>query len=191
MNKYLAFDCETGGQLEKDTSLLTVHFLVLDEKFEITAELPLVIRPNSGVYQLTAGAMAVNKIDIIEHDKIATSASDAGQKLRQFLIQHSNDGAIKLVPLGHNVYFDLAYVWEHLLGKLTFNKYCSYRILDTGVLAEALKAAGRLPDNNKGGLAFLVEHLGLKVEEYHTARGDTLMTVDVCKALIDLMRTYV
>ena len=104
---YVAFDNETGG-LTKDCSLLTSHFIIADEQLNVIEELGLVIKPNDHQpYRVQATALAVNKINLIEHDKVAITQSEAAQKLFLFLKKHSNNGQIKLIPIGHNVSFDI------------------------------------------------------------------------------------
>lgn len=181
--KYIALDCETGG-VTTDKSLLTVCFIVYDERFNRLDTLNLAIKPDDGEYRVTAEALKINHIDLATHDQTAITQSKAGGALREFLKKHSEDGKVKLIPVGHNVYFDLVFIWDNLLGKLEFQKYTSYRILDTGVVGQFLKTCGFIPDSVSGSLQSFVKHYGGQVIDAHTAEGDTLMTVDVLVAMI-------
>ena len=184
---YISLDCETGG-IGPEVSLLTVYLAVLDQNFEIMDELDLAIKPDNDIYNVTAEALSINKINLIEHQKVAISPGIAGGRLREFLIENSDNGKIKLTPLGHNVAFDLEKVYQNLLNKKEAQKYVSYRVLDTGSTGRALIVAGIIPDTVTGSLGSYVKHYGIKEGEYHTARADTLMTVEVMKAMISDIR---
>src|SRR6185437_1201091 len=115
--KYLAFDVESGGVTD-DHSLLSVYFAVIDEDLKtLHGELDMLIKPDDGNYVVTAGALVVNKIDLIEHDKVAIKESAAGTMLYNFLKTHAPDGTTKLTPLGHNIAFDVQFIKKHLLNK--------------------------------------------------------------------------
>lgn len=185
MNTYIALDVEAGGVVP-EVSILTAYFAVLDDKFALVDELSLAIKPDDHVYHVTAEALEVNGINLIEHEKIATTAGAAGGKLREFLIKSSNLGAIKLIPIGHGVAGDLNKVYEEVLNKKEAQKYISWRVLDTGVIAQFLRTCGKLPESVTAGLDSLVEYFGIERRKAHDAKNDTLMTVDVLKALIKI-----
>lgn len=184
---YLALDTETGG-IGSEVSLLTAFLAVLDQDFEMIDSLYLRIKPDNSIYHVTAEALGINKINLIEHEKISVTSGVAGLALREFLITHTNKGASKLVPIGHNVAFDLEKVYSNVLNKKEAQKYVSYRLLDTGVLAQALKAVGKMPETISGSLGSLVTHFGVEQLTAHDAAGDTLMTVAVLKKQLDLIR---
>ena len=94
MTRFLAFDAETGG-IGADKALLTLYFIVLNEKFEVLDELDLRIKPNDDIYHVTAEALEINKINLVEHDKVALTDKAAGQVLYPFLEKHSEKGKIK------------------------------------------------------------------------------------------------
>src|SRR6266436_5622023 len=129
--KYLAIDNETGGLGE--VSLLTSYFAVLDANLRILDDLYIYLKPSDGVYRIEPQALAINGINLIEHDKVAETQSMAGQKLFRFLKLHSSDGTDKLIPLGHNVTFDVIGIHNGLLNRAIFEKFTSYRKLDTAV----------------------------------------------------------
>lgn len=186
--EYVAFDAETGG-IGVENSLLTLYMAALDVKLNIVDELYLYVKPNAGKpYVIQPEALAINKIDLIEHDKKAITESEAGQKLREFLWKHSKNGKVKLVPIGHNVTFDEMFIWEHILGKKEYEKYVSYRKLDTAVVAQFLKLQGKVPTTVTGSLTSLIEFLGLKFDGpgAHDAKSDTLATVAVLKGQLAL-----
>jgi DNA polymerase III alpha subunit (gram-positive type) len=184
-NRYLAFDCESGG-VTTDMSLLTVYFQVLDDKFNVLDELALAVKPNDGKYLVNAEAMQVNKINLIDHDRVAITYSKAGQELRNFLLKNSLLRKSKLIPIGKNVDFDISFVTTHLLGKNTWNEFVSYRVLEVTTIALVEQMKGTLPPGSIS-LSALVEHFNIKVDgKLHEADYDTKATVAVMRKLIGL-----
>lgn len=182
-------DNETGG-LHEDVCLLSTYLEVVDEQFKVVDSLELYVKPNNGVYQVEAGGLEVNKINLVEHDKIAITYSEAGQKLFQFLKKNSKDGEIKLIPVGKNVQFDVSGLQKHLLGKKTMDKFVSYRLIDITGLAMGLQIKGKLPPDLGLSLFSLAEYFGvynLVQGNAHEAKYDTQVTMLVYKKLLDLL----
>lgn len=180
---YIAVDTETGG-IGPDVSLLTAYIAILDQNMDIIDELDLAMRPDNGIYQCTGEALGINKINLVEHDKTAITLGKAGELFRALLMKHSPGGSIKLLPLGHNIAFDMEKLYQHVLNKKESQKYISYRCLDTGSTGNYLKACGIIPETVTGSLGSYVEHYGIPKGDFHTARGDVLMTIGVMKAMI-------
>lgn len=184
MNTYLAVDNETGGF--EGTSLLSTYLCALDENLNITATCEMNVKPDNGVYQVEAGGLEVNKINLVEHDKTALTYSAAGAFLRKFLIHASDSGKIKLIPLGHGVTGDMIGL-RVILSRANLEIYTSYRKLDTAVIAQYLKFQGKLPDSISGSLTSMCEHFNIFISDStHTAKGDVLRTIEVLKAMSKL-----
>ena len=181
---YLPFDTETGG-LTKDSSLLSVHLAVCDKHFNPIDELELFTKPNDGQYNVSAEALGVNRINLIMHDKVALTYSAAGQELRNFLWKYSENGKVKLVPMGKNIGFDVIKVTDNLLGMKTWNQFVSYRLYDLTGLVIYLKRKGKLAEDAPDSLSKLAEYFGITAE-WHTARGDNLAGIEVLKKLESL-----
>jgi hypothetical protein len=184
MNRFLALDCECGG-LGTDKSLLTAYFEVLNYKMEYLDSLHIKLKHDS--YVLTAQGMAINKIDIVLHDRYAEYKTTAGQKLYKFLSKYSEEGHTKLIPVGHGVFRDLWWIWEQLLGRKTFEQYVSYRKLDTAVIAQFLKVQGKLPESVSGSLISLASYYDIPLlhteeDNFHNEIYDTKATIEVLKA---------
>lgn len=182
-------DVETGG-IGLDKSLLTAFFLATNYKLEPLGELYLRLKPEDGVYKTTAEALNINKIDLINHDKQAVFYKSGGQLLYSFLKEHSSHGAIKLVPVGHNVGFDIAQIQDKLVARQTWENFVSYRNLDTQVAAQFLILCGKI-DGKKttGSLKSLAEYFSVSPSwdgEQHDAQFDVLLTRAVLLHLITL-----
>ena len=179
---YLPFDTETGG-ITHESCLLSAHFAVCDAQYNVIDELDLLTKPDDGRYVVTAEALSINKINLIEHDKVALTYGQAGGKLREFILRHSNNGKIKLVPMGKNIGFDVAKITGTILGKKTWNQYVSYRVYDMTTLVLYLKRTGKLPADAPDSLEGLAKKFfGLEYEA-HTARGDNMVGIEVFKRL--------
>jgi DNA polymerase III alpha subunit (gram-positive type) len=192
MNKYLAFDTETGGT-STDSSILSCFMAALDKNLQITDTLSLLIKPDDGIYKVGASALKVNKINLIEHDKNAVSYTVAHDRLLMFLRQVSYPGNTSLIPLGHNVHFDINFICEHILNHKSWHKFVGYRHLDTATFAMCLIEAGILPSSVSPSLEKLANFFQLKLteSETHTAQGDTLLTIKVYKELLNLAKRNV
>ena len=181
---YIALDTETGG-IGAECSLLTAYFGFLDKDLNLLDSLDLAIKPNDGApYCVQAGGLAVNGINIVDHDKVAITESAAGKRLVEKLKLHSKFGKVKLIPIGHNVSFDIEHVQRKLLSKKHWDQHVSYRKLDTGTIAQFLKFANAIPDSNRGSLEMLAELYGVSFKDRaHTASSDALMCVDILKKM--------
>jgi hypothetical protein len=185
---YLAMDNETGG-LDEKVSLLSTYLQVLDSNLNQLDELELYTKPNDGIYLVEAGGLAVNKINIIEHDKVAITYSEAGQKLVQFLKKNSNNGKNKLIPLGKNVHFDIEGVCRSLLNKKNWGTFVSYRTIDITTFARVLQIQGKIPADMGLSLGALANWLNVYDDvkgNLHEAKYDTLITVEVFKRLMKI-----
>jgi hypothetical protein len=181
---YIPFDTETGG-LTRESSLLTAHFAVCDKDLEVIDTLSLFTKPNDGQYNVAAEALTVNNINLIEHDKVAITYSAAGQELRNFLWKYSQNGKVKLVPIGKNVGFDVIKVTDNLLGSKTWNQYVSYRLYDITGMVLYLKRKGKLAQDAPDSLQGLANMLGVNFVA-HTAEGDNYAGIAVVKWLESL-----
>jgi len=182
--KFLAFDVEAGG-VDIEHSLLSAYFVVIDEDLKtVHGELDLLVKPDNGNYVVTAQALEVNKIQLIEHDKVAITESKAGMLLYNFLKLHAPDGKVKLTPLGHNIAFDVEFIKKHLLNK-SFNQFVSYRMLDTSCIIQFMKLRGSVPRDLAGSLSEIATYFGISTVTNvpHTAKGDTWMVIEILRKL--------
>jgi hypothetical protein len=190
---YISLDCEMGG-IDLKYSLLSAYFVVLDDQFNPTQDLYLRLKPDDGDYIVCAEAMGVNKINLVEHDKLAIPYKEARAQLGPLLRNASNNGAVKLRALGHGVSGDIRFVWDKIYDRKKWEAYVSYRNLDTATICQFLKDKGTLPtaidgpEGVSGSLMSLVRYFGIFYEEatLHDAKVDTLLTVEVYKRMLAL-----
>jgi len=166
MKKYFLFDCETGGKNPK-TSLLTLYGMILDSNLNVTDSIDLRIKPNNGIYHVTARAMEINKIDLVRHNTEAVPVNEAAKLFVNFACKHSI-GIDKMVPAGHNLSLDIRFCKRYLLKAPNaegddWNKFFGYRNLDTATLAHGLILAGKLPSNLECSLSSLADRFWVGV----------------------------
>jgi oligoribonuclease (3'-5' exoribonuclease) len=189
---YVPLDCETGGLDPKTSDLLTLYVSVVDENFQILEELDLKLKPDNERLPVTeAGAMKVNGIDLQKHlaDPSTLTYSQAKEKILAMLKKHRQPGRYSnLIPLGHNIPFDLGFIFHHIMRKDEWEKFCHYRNIDTNPIIWLLKDSGWFP-RDLGNLGSVVDFLNLPKRNAHSAKDDTLMTVDVYKKLLEIMKS--
>ena len=199
MIKYLHMDCEMGGR-ELKYSLLTAYFMVTDAKFKVLGDLYLAVKPDDGDYVVSGQGMAVNKINLQEHDKIAIPYKEAKPLLYNFLRRHSagivNGAAtpnwmpIRLIPVGHGVKGDIQHVISApLISEGSWEQFCTYHYIDTSVVLQYLRAIGKMPVDTDGSVTALAKYFGIKVEgEDHDCRVDTKKTLGVFQKFVAMGR---
>ena len=196
MMKYLFMDCEMGGR-DVCYSLLTAYFMVTDTKFKVLGDLYLAVKPDNNDYVVSGQGMAVNKINLREHDKIAIPYKEAKPLLYNFLRKHSAgivNGAvtpnwmpIRLTPVGHGVKGDIGHCIGRLTSQGSWEQFCTYHYIDTSVFLQILRAQGKMPEDGDGSIVALADHFGVKVEgDDHDCRVDTLKTMGVFQQMLTL-----
>jgi DNA polymerase III epsilon subunit-like protein len=148
-----------------------------------------VLKPNDGLYKIEPESLTINNINLVEHDKVAIPYSQGGQKLVALLKKHSKGGKDSLIPLGHNVPFDITKVCDNLLGRKTWNQFVSYRIQDTQVIGRFMQMARWLDPNESMSLFNQAKLWGISIPGVeHTSKYDTLLTVELYKKQIEVMK---
>lgn len=183
---YIAYDTETGG-IPDETSLLTAYFAILNKDFQLMSELDIAIKPDNDLYVVNAQGLGVNKINLVEHDKIALSQKEAASAIYDFLYR-ANPAKLKLIPIGHNVHYDTSKIIKNTLSKKSWDNFVGYRQLDTGTVALACQAVGLLGPDVTAGLESMCRHFNVINKGPHTAKGDTWATVEVLIHLLNLMK---
>lgn len=191
MKIYFAFDTETGGLDENKADVLTFYGACFDEYWKFLGEIDMKLKPDGGRLPLAdAGALAVNGIDLHAHlaDPTTITYSEAKKKLISFLKPfHKKTGRYNnILPFGQNVPFDIRFTQQYILSKTEWDGLFHYKTRDLGVAIDFLKDAGWVPEDI-GNLGSIVEFLQVSKRSAHTAKDDTLMTVDCYKKLLEVM----
>jgi DNA polymerase III epsilon subunit-like protein len=189
----LAFDTETGGLEPGDADLLTFYGGLFDEDLKLVEELNLKLKPDDGRLPIAeAQALKVNGIDIKAHlnDPETVTYSEGNSKLvamlRKYLKKTGRYSNIR--PFGYNVPFDIKWVQHYMLRPTEWNSILHYKHIDVMQNVDFLKECGWFP-SDLGSLGTVVEYLQLPKRSAHNAKEDTLMTVDVHKKLLELMKS--
>jgi hypothetical protein len=189
---YLGMDSETGGFDENIEDMLTFYCAIFTYDWKLIDELDLKLKPDNGRFPVAnARALQVNGINLQQHmeNPDTITYSEAKVKIAAFLAKYRKPGKYSnITPLGHNVPFDLRFTWKHLMPQHEWQKYVHYGIADTKSDTDALKRWGFLP-MHLGNLESLVDYFNIPKRAVHNAKEDTLMTVDVAKAMEAFMKT--
>jgi len=191
--QYFLFEIETGGIDHKEYSLLTLYGIILDSNLKIIDSIDLKIHPPDGIYKVRAdpeNGLSVNKINLLEHAKIAIPQAQASYQFRSFINGHTKlIGLPPLTVIGHNVRMDVEFTKQNLLPE--WEQYFSRRHIDTASVAQFLQITGKLPKDLVCSLSELVTYFKLAVDQntMHDAKVDTELTLAVFKKMIDLLDT--
>jgi exonuclease I len=187
---YLFIDTETGG-LTTDFSLLTVSAIVADKDFNFlcggNADDTLYMEIRHDTYVVTPEALAINKLDLIHHSARGLKPDQARGRFMEFLTSaYQRCGQNKLVPAGHNVTYDLDFLWHHLVPKEDWRKFCTYPALDTAIIARFLNAVHILDGQYK--LTEVCAAFGVHFENAHHAEADNKATLALARQYAAMMR---
>ena len=185
---YIFLDCEMGS-VDLDYSLLSAYFFVTNDNFEKVDELELLVMPDDGKFIVAGEAMGVNKIDLYAHSLKAKTYKEAGTILYKWLDKLTENGKVKFVPVGHGVTGDIKFVTKYLISRGSWEKFMSYRVLDTSSTCQFLKSCGMFPDDVSGSLTSLAQYFNIPVDENktHDAKYDTVLTFEIFKALREVL----
>jgi DNA polymerase III alpha subunit (gram-positive type) len=131
-------------------------------------------------------ALAVNKIDLIKHNKEAVSYSEGIQEIKEFFAW--NIGKEKLTPIGQNFSFDEEYIFEKM-PSLDWRKYVSHDGFDTKHIAKFLIKTGKLKtEKNSTSLGPIAKAFDINYEGAHDAKRDVEITIEVLKKMLLLQQ---
>lgn len=183
--KYFLFDTETGG-IRKEMSLLTLYGHILDDNLNILDTIDLKIKPDDGVYHLTAQGLGINRINIMVHDQVAKPVSEVKNRFKNYIVGWALNQ--KLTPIGHNVRFDVKFVKTHLLED--WDRYFDRRHIDTASIGKFLALTGIVPKLNSYSLADMAAAMLLEVDESkrHEASYDADLTLNVLRSMTNLVK---
>lgn len=188
---YLAFDCETTGLLPK-CNVLTVYFIILDSQLNKLDELDIKIKYD--YYLIFTAALTVNKINLIEHDKIAITKSEAIKQILNFLNKYNTNNEMKYHIIGHNITFDINMLLSNnILTNSDVSKYFDKNnYFDTFKIAKLLKSKQKINKCQSLSLSKLCYYFDINLdddENFHNCKYDTESTVQLFKKLIELQQS--
>ncbi|MFA5879495.1 MAG: hypothetical protein WC860_04895 [Candidatus Margulisiibacteriota bacterium] len=192
---YIFYDFETSSK-EFLGQIMSYAFIVTKKNFEIKRELTGKIKLNRT--QLPeVDAILTNRINVVEHQKVAEAESMAAQRIFDFLSQEiENQGAIYLVGFNSNS-FDLAFL-RNLLIRYGINPYFKGRLVNIDLLNYTKYLAFQNQETFKWTLfenkdkikyySFKLEHTAksygvLTEDQTHDARDDVIVTINLAKKL--------
>jgi DNA polymerase III alpha subunit (gram-positive type) len=91
----------------------------------------------------------------------------------------------KLIPVGHNIAFDIRCVTTKLVHTGTWEQFVSHRTLDTCTIAQFFRTQSKLPKELSCSLVSLTEYFNVKPStgKAHEADYDCLATLNVLECL--------
>ena len=181
--KYLVIDTETTGFDEKKHQILEIGILVIKD-LKVIDQFEVKIKHRE--YTITAKAMEVNNINIVEHEKEALFEKEAAERMLEFLNKHKGEDEGYIV-IGQNVAFDIKFLEEMFLRTYKIKEYrqvISYRNLDIMQLA-MIKNMERKISLEKQDLDSILKELNIEVpEKRHRALIDCYLEFKaMCKLL--------
>jgi DNA polymerase-3 subunit epsilon len=189
MTKLLVIDTETGGIDPDRHSLLSLAAAVwADGRLEGEIEI-FVAEPDITV---TARALEINRISLVEHARTAVPPAEALSQLLDFVADHfAAELAVgdQVVLVGHNVGFDIGFLRRLCrLAGAPFPALFSHRSLDTASVLRFLSLAGIVPPSAVASTeAFGFLGLCVPEELRHTALGDARATAELLTRLVGLI----
>mgnify|MGYP006276025963 FL=1 len=183
---YLVVDTETGGLRPGENALIEVSYAIIVNRF-IPVRRQLLMHDRKVI---TEKALEVNGY---ERNIIRTYGSDVAAA-EQFALDlgkvtemYNPDEVI--IPVGHNVRFDLKFI-EAWLRDVHMGEYFDFyfgKPLDTLDLAKDARNRGWIKTEN-AKLETIAEYFGCHREGAHTAKVDVEMTIDVLERLLQLKK---
>ncbi|WP_326514801.1 3'-5' exonuclease [Clostridium intestinale] len=176
--KILFIDCETGGLNPEKHSLLTIGLAVY-EYGKIVAEKEIDIRHKE--YIVTAKALKINNINLVQHDTNAKDPKIVVQEIIEFIKENFKEE--KPVIGGHNVEFDIKFIERLFSGERDyFNRYVSHRKLDTCSIINFLMLSGKI-DIESASLEAAIKYFDIETNSRHTALEDTKAAIKLYEKL--------
>lgn len=189
----LGIDTEATG-LPPEAQLLTLYMGILDDNFKIIQSLDLKIKPDPingrTVYShIEVEALAVNKIDLIDHDKVAITYKQSKTIVYKWLEEmYSLYG--HLTPFGNMVQGDVDKICECLISRGAWDNFCDRRVIELSGIGKTLQLMGKIPETQSLSLSKISKYFEMQVDDnlLHTAKYDVEVGAFVLKKYLDLLK---
>lgn len=179
--KSIILDVETGGLDPNIHSLLTVG-LVCMEDGKVLDSLELKIKNVN--YIVTAEAMKINKLDLLNIHETGCWAEEAVSRIDEFMIKHKGDK--QAVLIGHNINFDISFLKKlYAQAYKNYSANISHRSLDTASIIRFLTMSDAWDGKELNSLDDVVNYFEIQIEDRHTALGDAIVTGRVLHKMIE------
>lgn len=189
-SNYIIFDCETGGLDETKNPITQYAAVILDGKtLKEKDRFETFIKPYNGL---------VIEKQALEHTMVTMSDINAGITVSQFVKtvtvwweSHRAKTKVKemgrLVPVGHNVTFDLRFINYALFleGAGTTDEWMYPNLIDTFSLG---KMAFGIEGDEKLNLGACCERANIKLTDAHGAMNDVVATADLFRWYVKKLR---
>lgn len=183
-------DFETGGTDVTIHSPLEMGVVAVVND-EVVDKLRMILRVSPLVVEQEA--IRINKSDLLEEG--VTEYSQAATIYRNFMIKnfYKINGVFQKpnkdnMPFfgGHNTQFDRPFLCKIMNSDFD---YCYYHVIDTMVIANMMRDAGRLPGVENMKLETLSKYFNLPAPaRFHDASEDAMQTFHLYKALKGLLK---
>ena len=170
MKKVIVVDTETGGLDPKNVDILTIGIVPIingqiqkGQEFKVQGS------------RVDPRAMEINKIDLVEHNKVAVSRAEAFTQVSEYIESIFPEKDYILV--GHNVIFDI-----NFLGQIDPEKklFSERNIVDTKALTLWFREQGHLPAKQSTSLQAIKDLMNIYVEgDAHSSLPDAEVTAQL------------
>lgn len=181
--KRLFIDTETTGLSPTKHQVLTLGMVIAqikDNKINLLDEKHLFIKHKK--YNINPFAMRVNKINILEHNKIGLTPKSACKKINSFL---ENNSLFNTPIVGHNVSFDINFL-NSLFSTECLDYPFHIQKEDTRLMWNNLKKQGLINPLYNSKLKTIAEHFQIDYSKAHNALSDCHITAQVYHRLMNL-----
>ncbi|MCK5450031.1 3'-5' exonuclease [Candidatus Pacearchaeota archaeon] len=184
--KRLVIDTETTGLSPRFNKTLTIGMLLIDVErnfLKILDENHIFVKhPN---YNLTKRAMAVNKIDIEEHNLHAIPPTKACVQINSFIDKNSLH---KTSLIGHNFHFDKGFL-NALFNQGNKLSKLHHQSEDTMYIWRNHQRVGNVPQGLRSNLQEISNFFEIDYTKAHDALADCHITAKVYQKLLGLGNT--
>lgn len=180
--RYFAFDTETSGFEPSDgAELLSYAYITLDENLEEVS------RQQRFFFAAKPVPEAAARVNGYTEEKWASLGALPPDQIRATIATDlRRDVPVKLMPLGHNVPFDLRFFRANADAP-TLSRALDYHAVDTMSLAIAIDQARGQKGSYK--LTALSERYGIDLgDKAHDSLADILATVELYRRLVAVIR---
>ena len=180
----LGIDTESGG-ITTDYDLLTLTMCVIKD-YEIVKTLDMKLKPNPvdgrSDYFVQAEALAVNGINIAEHDWKAMPYRQSKQIIFDWLEEAKNEFG-KLLPFGNGVSRDIQLITKYTVSPPAWEMVVMRNPIELTSIGNNLKMLGLIPMNQSLALSKIATYFGVEIDEekVHTAEYDVWLGTQVLK----------